>query len=238
MENLPAYISVVFIFITFLTVGILFYVVRQIFSESKSAKIFVFLVVAQMIFQAFAASAGFYQKTDAIPPRLFLFGLFPALLTIILFFAFARRQLVEKLPIIALTWIHVIRIFVEIVLYWLAANKLVPELMTFTGRNFDILAGLSAPLAALWAFRGGRANRPLLIIWNLLALGLLVNIVVIAIFSLPFPFQQTAFEQPNIAVLYFPFVWLPTVIVPIVLFAHLANLWNLCQPENMKSSSE
>ena len=35
------------------------------------------------------------------------------------------------------------------------------------------------------------------------------------------PFQQFGFDQPNIAMLYSPFVWLPCFIVPTVLFSHL-----------------
>jgi hypothetical protein len=49
----------------------------------------------------------------------------------------------------------------------------------------------------------------------------LFNIVLTAILSAPLPIQQLAFEQPNIAVLYFPFTFLPGFIVPIVLFSHL-----------------
>ena len=36
-----------------------------------------------------------------------------------------------------------------------------------------------------------------------------------------------AFEQPNRAVLFFPYIRLPTIIVPVVLFSHLAALWKL-----------
>ena len=104
--------------------------------------------------------------------------------------------------------------------------------MTFEGRNFDILAGITAPLIAWLAFRGGKINRPLLIVWNIFALILLINIVVNAVLSFPSPFQQFAFEQPNLAVLYFPFQWLPSVIVPIVLFSHLASLWQLFKTDS------
>jgi hypothetical protein len=38
-----------------------------------------------------------------------------------------------------------------------------------------------------------------------------------------------AFDQPNIAILYFPFVWLPSVVVPGVLLAHLVSLRKLFQ---------
>jgi len=99
--------------------------------------------------------------------------------------------------------------------------------MTFEGRNFDILAGITAPFVAWLAFRTGKTNRMLLVIWNVFALLLLLNIIINAAFSLPSPIQQFAFEQPNRAVLYFPYIWLPSVVVPIVLFAHLASLFQL-----------
>jgi hypothetical protein len=116
---------------------------------------------------------------------------------------------------------------VEIVLLWLYQHGQVPQLMTFEGRNFDILSGLTAPLVAWLTFRGGRMNRSLLILWNLLAFGLLLNIMTNAILSLETPFQQFAFEQPNRGVLYFPFIWLPAIIVPIVFVSHVISLWQL-----------
>lgn len=59
------------------------------------------------------------------------------------------------------------------------------------------------------------------------ALGLLINIVIRALLSFPSPMQQLAFDQPNRAIIYFPFIWLPTVVVPIILFSHLASIWQL-----------
>jgi FtsH-binding integral membrane protein len=81
------------------------------------------------------------------------------------------------------------------------------------------------------AFKNGKPNRILLIVWNLIALGLLVNIVTIAFLSFKSPLQRLALDQPNVAVTYFPFIWLPAVIVPLVLFCHLAALWQLLRPE-------
>ena len=227
IENLPWYISITFILTTFVTVGFFLYAIKQTVFETTSAKILSFLIAFWLIFQAILSIGGFYLVTDAVPPRLLLTGVLPTFLTIILYFSFARKTFVEKLPLKVLTLLHIIRIPVEIVLFWLFQEKLIPELMTFEGRNFDILSGLTAPIVYWLAFRNGKINRPLLIIWNILALGLLVNIVTNAILSFPFPFQQFAFEQPNRAILYFPYIWLPTVIVPIVLFSHLISLWQL-----------
>jgi len=99
--------------------------------------------------------------------------------------------------------------------------------MTFEGTNFDILAGISAPFIAYFAFEKKLLNLNLVLIWNIISLGLLLNIVVKAMLSAPSPIQKIAFEQPNIAILYFPFCWLPTFIVPIVLFSHLVAVRKL-----------
>ena len=99
--------------------------------------------------------------------------------------------------------------------------------MTFEGRKFDILAGITAPIIYWVAFRNGQTNRSLLIIWNFLTLILLFNIVITAFLAFPSPIQQIALEQPNRAVMFFPFIWLPALVVPIVLFSHLASLWQL-----------
>jgi hypothetical protein len=65
------------------------------------------------------------------------------------------------------------------------------------------------------------------LVWNFICLGLLFNIVVHAVLSAPLPFQQLAFDQPNVAILYFPYVWLPAFIVPVVLLSHLVAIRKL-----------
>ena len=99
--------------------------------------------------------------------------------------------------------------------------------MTFEGRNFDIISGLTAPLIYYFGYVKNTLNKAVIIGWNIVCLLLLVNIVIMAVLSAPFPFQQLAFDQPNTAILHFPFTLLPGCIVPIVLFAHLISLRNL-----------
>ena len=227
IENLPAYVSLTFTLTTFLTVGFFLYAIRQGAFQALPAKILISLTAFWLLFQAVMAVGGFYTQTGMFPPRIVLFGVFPVLLLIVAYFLFFRENFIERLPLKVLTLLHVIRIPVEIVLFWLLQNRLVPEAMTFEGRNFDILSGLTAPIVFWLAFRGGKTNRTMLIVWNIAALLLLVNVVTIAVRAMPSPMQSLALDQPNIAVLYFPFNWLPSVVVPIVLFAHLAGLWKL-----------
>ena len=180
-----------------------------------------------MIFSAVLSLGGFYQNTDTFPPRVFAFAVFPALAFIAAYFVFFRSSFIDRLSLKALTLVHTIRLPVELVLLWLFQAGTVPQIMTFEGRNFDILSGLTAPLAYFLAFRSGRINRGVLIVWNLFALLLLFNIVITAALSLPSPMQRLGLDQPNVAVMFFPYIWLPAVVVPIVLFSHLASLWQL-----------
>jgi hypothetical protein len=116
---------------------------------------------------------------------------------------------------------------IEVVLYWLFVFKKVPVIMTFEGRNFDIISGITAPFIYYYGFIKGKLNRNFILIWNYVCLLLLINIVINSILSSPFPLQKFAFEQPNIAILYFPFILLPSLIVPMVLFSHLVVIRRL-----------
>jgi hypothetical protein len=220
MEDLPPFISIVFGLTTLLTAGVFY-------KAANSSKTTVVILISWLAIQAVIGLSGFYTVTETIPPRFLLLVLPPLLLITVLFTTSKGRHYIDSLNIKTLTIIHIIRIPVEAVLFWLFVNKAVPELMTFEGRNFDILSGLTAPAVFYFGFIKKRMGRKLMLLWNFICLGLLINIVVNAVLSAPFPFQQFAFDQPNIAVLYFPFNWLPACVVPLVLFSHLATIRQL-----------
>jgi len=223
VESLPPYVTWVFALTTVATVVIYLYAVRE--ASGRKVLLTATVVVVLLGLHAALALNGFYLAKTT-PPR-FPLAPFPTIVVLlILFFAFSREGASVK-SLRALTLLSTVRVPVELVLLWLYQHGAVPRLMTFEGRNFDILSGLTAPLAAWLAFRGGKVNRPLLLVWNLFAFGLLLNIMTVAILSLETPFQRFAFDQPNRGVLYFPFIWLPAVIVPVVFVSHAVSLWQL-----------
>ncbi len=134
-------------------------------------------------------------------------------------------QFLDKLNLQTLTLLHVARVPVEVVLFWLSIHEVIPDVMTFEGTNFDIFSGITAPL--IWYLTRRNTNKFLLLIWNILCLALLLNIVTTAVLAAPFEFQQIAFKQPNVAILYFPFIWLPSCVVPLVMLSHLAAIRQL-----------
>lgn len=220
MENLPLMLTIVFVLTTLLVLW-LFY------RATRNSKTIFAIVLPWLGLQAVLGIAGFYTVTDTMPPRFLLLLSLPVAFIIVLFATKKGRAFIDGLDIKWLTILHIIRVPVELILLWLFVRKTIPEIMTFEGRNFDIFSGITAPVIYYFMFVKHQLNARLLIAWNIICILLLANIVSIAILSGPFPFQRFAFDQPNIAVLYFPFVWLPCFIVPVVLFSHLASIRQL-----------
>lgn len=220
MEPLLALISLAFIFTTGLAVGLLYHAAHR-------SKRLLWVLLAWLLVQGTVALSGFYTVTDTLPPRFALLLVLPLLGIVLLFSTASGRRFLDGLRFDTLTLLHVVRIPVELVLLGLYLHQAVPQLMTFEGRNWDILAGLSAPFVYYFAFRTKQLSARGLLLWNILGLVSLLNIVVNALLSAPSPFQRFAFEQPNVAILHFPLVWLPACVVPIVLLAHLAAIRRL-----------
>jgi hypothetical protein len=189
----------------------------------------IIVLVLWLIIQAILTIKNVYNsETNFLPPKILLFGILPVALTIIVLFVTHKgREFIDSLPLTKVTYLNIVRIPVELVLFWLFLYKAIPELMTFEGRNFDIVAGITAPLIAYFGWRKRKISRTVILTWNFICLGLLINIVANAFLSAPSPLQKFAFDQPNIAILNFPFSWLPTFIVPIVLFGHLTSIRQL-----------
>lgn len=217
MEQIPNYLNIFFGLTTLFTIGIFYWAANQ-------SKFTLIILLSWLILQFIIGITGFYTITEGFPPRFLLLILPPFIFIIGLFSTTKGLLFVDRLNIRTLTMLHVVRIPVEFVLYGLYVYKAVPELMTFEGRNYDIISGLTAPIIYYLGFVKKQLNTKILLIWNFICLGLLFNIVVHAVLSAPFPFQLFAFEQPNIAVLYVPFNWLPSCIVPLVFLSHLASI--------------
>ena len=150
---------------------------------------------------------------------IFPFNISPLLivpLVVILLFTFSKsvKEVLPHIPPANIIRLQVFRVFVEILLWFLFLDNLLPIQMTFEGRNFDVLSGLTAPIIAFLVLRN-KLSKSVIIIWNLACLGLLINIVTIAILSMPTPFRYFMNEPANTIVAEFPISWLPTFLVPL-----------------------
>ncbi|MFK7920606.1 MAG: hypothetical protein AB8H47_01555 [Bacteroidia bacterium] len=228
LSNLPTYISIVFGLTTLLTLFLFYRAFRVAARNASTANWILIGLIGWLILQGGLSIIGFYNADPQPVPPPFPLAVVPTfILMAVLFLTKKGRAFIDALPLPHLHWIHIVRIPVEIVLYCLFLNHAVPEVMTFAGRNFDIIAGITAPVIIYLAFSQKVGGKGLLIGWNIAMLALLINIVATAILALPSNFQQIALDQPNWAVLNFPFSWLPAFVVPVVMFSHFATLRQL-----------
>lgn len=220
MEHIPFYLHIAFGLITLATVW-------SFYSAAGYTQRTLIILIGWIFLQSGIGLAQFYTNTNSLPPRFLLLVIPPVLLIFLTFVSREGKQFIDRLDTNTLTLLHIVRFPVELMLFGLYHYGAIPEIMTFEGRNWDILSGISAPFIYYFSAIRPILPRYVLLIWNIICLGLLINIVTIAVLSLPFPFQQFGADQPNIAVLHFPYLLLPGLVVPLVLISHLAAIRQL-----------
>jgi len=135
-------------------------------------------------------------------------------------------RLAAGLPLAALVGFQAFRLPLELVLHSWAAQGVIPETMTWTGQNWDIVSGVVALVGAPLAARYKIAAR----IANIVGLALLVNVMRVAVMSSPVPFGWG--QQPSLLLaMHLPYAFIGPVCVGGALFGHVVltrKLWQ-CQ---------
>lgn len=229
MADVPTFINLIFLVTSIATA--VFLVLAFSFSKAEKTKKFTHFtalaLLMWMIFMAALAVNKYFLDIRATPPKIAVPVMIITGIILLLFLLPRGRRILDGLSLEVLTWLHIVRIPVEIVLFLLVAEKMIPVSMTFEGINFDIISGISAPVMAFLYFRKKAIGKKFLLIWNFICLGLVLNVVINGVLSVPSPIQVLNLDHPNMAVLYFPYSWLPTFVVPAVVFSHLVAIRSL-----------
>jgi hypothetical protein len=222
VNPLPSAVAAGFISLTLLLAAVLVAGVHRAAGWRKAAVVGAVLAV-WLAFSGVLAARGVLMDFTSLPPRIAVVVLPPILLALAIGFGAADglvRVLPPRWPVAAQTF----RVGVEILLAQLASAGLIAEMMSWRGANFDVLTGLTAPLAAWLAFRGGRFARGWMAAWNVGGLALLVNVVARGLLSAPTPFRMIVTDPPNTVVARFPVVWLPAFLVATAFVLHVVSL--------------
>lgn len=165
------------------------------------------------------AQAGILRRWNQNPPPFFFLVVGIIALSALIATAGLGRRLAVFVPMWALVGVQGFRLPLEIAMHAMYERGIMPEEMTYTGRNFDIVTGITAIIIA-WLVVSGVAGRRIVMLWNVMGLALLVNVVTVAILATP-GFAYFGEERLNVWVTYPPFVWLPAVMVLAALAGHL-----------------
>ncbi len=162
-----------------------------------------------------------FSKTYPIPtlPLLMLFTMIFAFC-----FAFSKtgKLLTDSTSLLILVGIQGFRFPLELILHQWAEIGTIPNTMTWTGSNPDIIAGLLALFFLPLVMR----NEKLAWIPQIIGSLLLINVVRVVIMSSPFPFSWNL-ENPLQLGIYFPYVLIVPIFVLPALIAHLLTFRKL-----------
>jgi hypothetical protein len=165
------------------------------------------------------ASSGWLARFDLRPPPFLLLPAVGFPLAVALTWSRFGTRLVNGLPMAALVGLQSFRFPLELLMHRAYIEGVMPVQMSYSGRNFDILAGLTA-IPVAWALHRGIGGRRLALTWNIFGAVLLINIIAVAAAATP---VIAAFGPGdlNTFVAYPPFVWLPAVLVLTAVTGHL-----------------
>jgi hypothetical protein len=168
---------------------------------------------------------GYFTDFSGSFPHLF----YPIILSFAFLLFIARSEAIGELlahlsPRI-LIYFQLFRLGLAFILHSLASKGQIAPQMTFTGYNFDILIGLTAPIIGFFAISKTQIkNGRVVLAWNMLGLFLIMAPTIIGLFAAPTRFMLIE-AQPNTAMLaQIPWIWLLTYLVPFACMLHILSI--------------
>ena len=186
-------------------------------------------IATAMTLSAVLASTGLMARADVKPPWLqSLIGLeFVALLG----YGLSRhgRIATNDTALGSLVLLQSFRLPLELVMLHAARRGVMPVEFSMAGYNFDVVTGALAVPLGLALLRGWAVPRYVLIAWNAWGVACLLVIAALAVATSPnVAWFGSAQAHVSVWVLYFPYAWLPTIVVPVAAYAHGLISLRLC----------
>jgi fumarate reductase subunit D len=176
------------------------------------------LVVGWMTLWAALAGQGVLARFDLRPPPMIVlfFGSLGA--GFWLGFSALGGRLAQAFALPSLVLVQGFRLPLELLMHEAAREHVMPNALSYTGYNFDIVTGASAIVVAIALRRGATARVAWL--WNAYGCLCLFVIAIIALVTSPM-IDLLGPDERNTWVTHFPFVWLPSVLVAFALAGHI-----------------
>jgi hypothetical protein len=217
-------VTVLFVFISILY-GLNVGLTRLGYDPAHRMRIVLTAALGISLFQGtigYAAWRGLFLDFTSLPPK-FMLAFFSTMIAMLIV---AFSPPVKRIAaVIRPSWpigLQTFRIVIEIVLWQLVLQGRISPMMSFEGRNFDVVTGVTAPIIAWLA--ATRRYRSIVTLWNIMGMVVLTNVVVRGVLSTPTRFQMIHADPPTTIVATFPYIWLPCIAVASAYFLHIVSL--------------
>lgn len=172
------------------------------------------LLVGWLLLHAIAVGGGFLQR---LPMNGLPFFFVPVLVIwLSLGLSSVGGTVAAGIPLVALVAFQGFRLPLELVLHSWSTQGTIPEVMTWSGRNWDIASGIAALVCAPFVSRARAAAW----IANVLGIVLLLNVMRVAMLSAPTPFGWKV-EPPLLIAFHLPYTFIGPVCVGGAIFGHV-----------------
>jgi hypothetical protein len=187
-------------------------------------------ITAWVALLGFLSLGGFFADFRSLPPRIVPALALPLILGLLLLRSDGMRELLSRTPLQWPIYLQSFRIVMELILWLLYLQHRVPAIMTFEGRNADILVGLTAIPVGYLCFVQKSWPARVALWWNVAAILILLNVVVHAQLSTPSPLRVFLTDPPVTFIAYWPYILLPGFLVPLAWLGHATSLIQLARP--------
>jgi hypothetical protein len=189
-------------------------------------------VFTVMAASGIAAWSGTLSQFNSFPPPMFIMIASVFAVSFAVGLSPFGRAAAAELSFTSLVGLQGFRLPLELVMHHAGNVGIMPVQLSYSGYNFDIVTGIGA-LLMVTLFKSGRSvSRSVLWAWNVWGSLCLVVIAIIAITTSPV--IRLFGDEPqnlNTWVLYFPYVWLPVVLVTVAISSHVVITRKLMKGE-------
>ena len=186
-----------------------------------------FVILVWVCVLSVLAYKDFFSDFSKMPPKVLLALLLPLPFVLLLAFSKKGTKFLQQVPPQWLVLMQSFRIIVELLLWFAFLANRLPIQMTFEGGNFDVFSGLLALPVGYCLLKKKMIAPKFAVVFNVAGILLLLNILIIAVLSMPTPFRYFMNEPSNTIVATFPFILLPGLLVPIAYSFHIFSLRQL-----------
>lgn len=192
----------------------------------NSFKIRTALILSAWLTYIVAISFTGIFTNETLPPRIPLLLVLPTFIFFIYFFTNRKfKDVIANTPASWPVYIQVFRVGVELLIWGSVLNGVLPKAASFEGYNYDIVIGITAPIAGYFLIKNGRPKKWMLLAWNVAGLATLA-IVVFILISYAYNYRWWGQSESILSKGFglYPYTFLAGFLMPVAVFMHIFSI--------------
>jgi len=180
------------------------------------------LAAAWIAISGFLAYSGIISNFDSKPPP-FAFVL-PVFIVVAFVIGLSKtgKEISATKSFAILVGLQAFRFPLELIMHRAYEIGIMPQYLSYSGYNYDVATGIGAMILGFMLWRGFSVPHFVIWVWNIWGIICLIVIAIVAVGGSPIAaIFGSEPENLNTWVAFFPYIWLPMVLVLNAIVAHI-----------------